>query len=411
MRLLRILPLICILFLTGLDKTKIRAFREAWAAAGVDAEEQAEAILLLQGADSEEVARILAKIIGAKEIPFPVEDAVTEVMGGLRSEGALRHLAKQVHSHPRWQARVIIARALKAIREPITLDGLHRGMGHSRWAVRSAIVQAIGAIRSRDSIEPLIERLEKEEGRVAGEIHWALRRITGKDLSHVKEWKTWWASAKETFKVPPLGESGPKPVSGSGDTKTKDLYGAVISGRVIFVVDISESMKVVLTTDPDRGLSRLQIMKRELCRTVLYALPENAEFNVIAYATKVMPWKEKMVVSTQKNRSEACAWVEGLELSGETNMMGALDAALADKKVDTIYFLSDGSPSIGRIMNVRQILAEVRRQNGPRNVVIHTIALLGGDGKKYRLVESKPQARDFLQKLAERNGGTYTAFE
>ena len=267
----------------------------------------------------------------------------------------------------------------------------------------------------------------------------------------------------------------------------------MISKNVIFVVDVSDSMKVVLTKGPDRGLSRLQIVKRELCRTILWALPEGAEFNIIAYGTDVIPWKRKLAESTQKNRDAACAWVERLDLSGDTNIMGALDAALdmggrdirlslgkggsnpipieeflrlnlpaehrrhaaklirdgkvsisgqvatADRKVtpgakvvvrlppsqatsasgrgfntrgpDTIYFLSDGTPSVGRLTQGPDILGDVRRTNGTRNVVIHTIALLGGDGKKYHLIESKPQARDFLEKLAGQNGGTYKVFE
>jgi hypothetical protein len=79
--------------------------------------------------------------------------------------------------------------------------------------------------------------------------------------------------------------------------------------------------------------------------------------------------------------------------------------------VDTIYFLSDGSPSAGRLTKPDDILHAVRDMNGPRGVVIHAIALLGGDGSKYDLIESKPLARDFLEKLASQNAGTYKAFE
>ena len=118
-----------------------------------------------------------------------------------------------------------------------------------------------------------------------------------------------------------------------------------------------------------------------------------------------------MVDATNKMRGEAAEWVDRLDLAGETNIMGALDAALGDRAADTIYFLSDGSPSTGRITNTVEILGEVKKMNGTRSVEINTIALLGGDGKLYKLTESKPLARDFLQKLAEQNGGTYQAFE
>ncbi|MCZ6602453.1 MAG: HEAT repeat domain-containing protein [Planctomycetota bacterium] len=411
MKSLAILSLVFLPLISIGDREQIRAFHEAWAAAGFDVELQSEAILSLKGADSDEVARILVKILGAKEIPFSVEDAVIEVLRTLKSEPAVRRLAKEVRSHSRWQARVIIAKALRLLRNPLALEGLHKGLKHPRWAVRSAVVGAIGATRSKDSIAVLIKQLKKEDGRVAGEIHKALRRITGKDMAHLEEWQTWWKWAKEKFKVPPTKTSKPRPVVDQGNTVTKSIYGEVISKKLIFVIDISESMKVVLTDGPDRGLSRMQIMKRELTRAVLWALPEKAEFNVIAYATDVLPWKKELVESTQKNRDAACAWVERLERSGETNVMAALDVALGEKDIDTIYFLSDGSPSTGRITNVQDILKEVRRQNGARNVVINTIALLGGDGKLYKLVEAKPMARSFLKDLASQNEGTFTAFE
>lgn len=484
MQLLQTLSIVSILLLPGADEDKVRAFQGAWRAAGDDAAAQAEAILLLKGEDTEEVARILIKILGAREIPISLEDAILEVMGGLRSEAAVRHVAKQVHSHGRWQARVIIARGLRESRHPAALDGLHKALAHRRWAVRSAVVAAIRAIRKKESVEPLIGRLEKEDGRVAGEIHRALRHITGLDLAHLEEWQIWWEGSKENFEVPPLERA--RPPTEPGNTVTKSIYGEVISKKVIFVVDVSESMKVVLTKGPDRGLSRLQIMKRELCRAVLFALPEKAEFNIIAYGTEVIPWKRKLIESTQKNRDQACAWVDRLELSGDTNIMGALDAALdmggkeihlsrgkggnqaipleeflrtslpqehrseiprliregrvsvsgqiaaperqvspgekvvvrllaseaaAARGPDTVYLLSDGSPSVGRLTVTYDILREVHQMNGTRNVAIHTFALLGGDGKKYNLIESKSLARDFLKKLASQNGGTCKAFE
>ena len=145
--------------------------------------------------------------------------------------------------------------------------------------------------------------------------------------------------------------------------------------------------------------------------TAISGLSDNFEFNVIAYATDVKPWKSKLQESNQENRDAAVAWVNALDLAGETNIMGALDAALSEKTVDTIYLLSDGTPSAGRITQVNDILQEVRNMNGPRNVSIHTIALLGGDGKTYSLTEAKPLARDFLQKLAKGNEGTFKSFE
>jgi hypothetical protein len=62
--------------------------------------------------------------------------------------------------------------------------------------------------------------------------------------------------------------------------------------------------------------------------------------------------------------------------------------------LDTVYFLSDGRPSVGKIIEPLEILKEVRKHNEAFRMVIHTIAI--GDFTK-----------DFLQRLAEENGGVF----
>ena len=59
MKSLAILSLVFLPLISIGDREQIRAFQEAWVAAGFDVELQSEAILSLKGADSDEVARIL----------------------------------------------------------------------------------------------------------------------------------------------------------------------------------------------------------------------------------------------------------------------------------------------------------------------------------------------------------------
>jgi len=62
--------------------------------------------------------------------------------------------------------------------------------------------------------------------------------------------------------------------------------------------------------------------------------------------------------------------------------------------LDTVFFLSDGRPSVGKLVDTNEIRKEVRRHNEVFRIVIHTIAI--GEFQK-----------EFLQQLAEENGGVF----
>jgi hypothetical protein len=77
---------------------------------------------------------------------------------------------------------------------------------------------------------------------------------------------------------------------------------------------------------------------------------------------------------------------------------GAVTGAGYEKKynspIDTIYFLSDGVPSTGEYVEKEEILAEVRRVNSLRKMVINTIAI--GD-----------MDHALMEQLAQQNYGAF----
>ena len=81
------------------------------------------------------------------------------------------------------------------------------------------------------------------------------------------------------------------------------------------------------------------------------------------------------------------------DMVGSTNIFDTLERAFADQDVDTIYLLTDGDPSAGRIKDVEGIAEEVRRWNRTRQIVIHCIGI-GTDSP-------------LLKRLAAENGGSY----
>jgi hypothetical protein len=170
-------------------------------------------------------------------------------------------------------------------------------------------------------------------------------------------------------------------------------------------------------------LSRMEIVKTELMRTI-DRLEPYVKFNIISFATDVKPWKDKLQQASITVKSSAKDWVRGLYAiggaskedlasvgltasasldKGKTNTYGALKLALgvndvrtADQsytkvEADTVFFLSDGRPTIGDYVDPDDILREIKSLNDLRRVVIHTIAI--GEFQK-----------DFMEKLAAQNG-------
>jgi Mg-chelatase subunit ChlD len=126
---------------------------------------------------------------------------------------------------------------------------------------------------------------------------------------------------------------------------------------------------------------------------VVEALPATHLVNLIAYETQVEALWDELQKLDPDNREKLLKTARGLPLGGGTNIFDALERAFADPKVDTIYLLTDGQPSAGRVRATDDILEEVRRWNRTRQIVVHCIGL-GIDS-------------DLLKRLAKETGGSY----
>jgi hypothetical protein len=158
--------------------------------------------------------------------------------------------------------------------------------------------------------------------------------------------------------------------------------------------------------------SRMEYVKQELISVIATELDEDAKFNVIGFSTDVVPWKKKLVKASPANKRKARAWIRRtLRPDGETNIYDALRTAFKHKSVDTIYFLTDGTPTAGEVKLNATILGKVRAWNASRGVRIHTIAFVAGDGAGLGVVENKSMSKRFLEQLAKDNDGSFRSFE
>jgi len=311
-------------------------------------ETAAAAISLLVGFPSDATTALLVKLAGGTKpgISMPALDALGEL-------------------HPP-EAFPVFEKALKA----------------KEWPVRVAAIRVLTKSRRHESIDLLIERLDKEEGRMLAELVDALHGLTGKPFGYAPgQWKEWWAGVKEDFAPPDKAQA----VISSQAGMTTYHGVPVLSNRMVFLIDISGSMSEVTGSE-----SRLDQSKKELLK-VLGQLGKDAHVNLIFFDDRLEPWR-KMLVPIRPNLKEAQALVAKVAPRGSTNIFDALDAAFAHKDADTIYLLSDGDPTNGRIIDPDDILHEIRRMNRLRQIVIHTISF--GSSR-------------FMKALAEQNGGRY----
>ena len=282
---------------------------------------------------------------------------------------------------------------LSMLMELGAVDGLEiaqQSLGNKAWELRSLAIRYLTRVRDVSSIPLLIARYGKEEGRLAAELDQAMFVHTGTRCWTKRDWDAWWAKNKTGFVLP--HPESVKGGGGSGGGRTISYHDIpVVSSRIAFLVDRSGSMAAPLG-GTDKKRTRLAEAKNQLVR-VVEALPDKTMFNVVVYETSVAPMWDELRKCSAENRKEAIEKAEKIALGGGTNIFDALERALADPKVDTIYLLTDGQPSAGRIVDPEQILDEVQRLNRTRQVVIHCIGL-GIDS-------------DLLRRLSEISGGTY----
>ncbi len=379
---------------------------------------------------------------------FEVRMGAIRGLGRLGDAGACAPLSTVVTGGEAEDAEVMAAlSALESIGDaPAAETALLAGLAHPSKAVRLEAIRVARELRPKSVVRPLIMMMgEDPDPRVAEDAFEVLRAITLRKFEDdMTQWLAWWDRNEKSFVMPDLeavaaalkqlAEEGTRYAAGAKsfqDIQTK-------SENIVFVIDVSQSMSEPFG-DPERlkrsgreysSLQRLEIVKEELVNTI-ESLPETTNFNIIAYATDVDLWKKKSARASVLNRSNAVKWVgdlkprggdaagfrarmgvdRGASDEGRTNTHLALMTAFGEDiddrgnnafvtkitdDVDTIFFLTDGEPTVGKSVDMVEIRQEVARVNEYRGVQLHVIYVgaYGGD--------------DFRQ-LAEQNGGVFVS--
>jgi HEAT repeat protein len=375
-------------------------------------------------------------------------------LGQLRDAEALAPACQIVTADPNPMVRAAAVETVIILgkgREAEAGPALVAALSDASLSVSVTACRGLRSVRSADAIEPLIVILERgEAGKLLEEIWPTLVAITDEPFSgDVTIWRGWWdrVAASGGYKLLSDEEIAKRRAARQQanaqyhppKTETTFMGVETASRNIVFVIDVSGSMEeLVVNRDSfrERGFTdfqKLAVVKEELKRSV-ETLGDNVRFNIHSFATQVHPWKDRLVPANALNKKSAIAWIaelkpiggeqaaarassglrnsSGLE-DGRTNAFAGLLAGLGvdqdpkkrgpitaaatddlEAEGDTMFFLTDGRPTVGEIVDTEDILVQVREMNRFRKVTIHTIAI--GDFTS-----------SFLKQLAEQNGGVF----
>jgi Mg-chelatase subunit ChlD/HEAT repeat protein len=306
-----------------------------------------------------------------------------------------------------------------------SVDTLLGRLDDPRWQLRAAALEGLSFYREARIVDALVQRLPGEDGVLRRHYYVALARMLGVNQpATVQAWTSWWkAHRAEVVARWARGEaSGPVPddlpavaLESGNATGSTSFYGLrTESKHIIFVIDVSGSMGEQGGKD-EQGHYRIDVAKRELVNAIRSLSAEHgdqrgaASFNIVAYNAQVTVFKPgHMLEATKRNKDRAFAWISKLRADGATNISDALDQAFEiigtrkrakqlEEGADTIFLMTDGKPTAGRITDPDLIRESVRKRNRERQITIYTI----GVGRDH-------DAR-FLRQLAVENGGEYLA--
>jgi hypothetical protein len=178
------------------------------------------------------------------------------------------------------------------------------------------------------------------------------------------------------------------------------------NGTIMYVIDISGSMgwdqMQYITADGKTAVGcRLDRAKAELIRSIT-SLPNNFKFNVDAFDCSVYCWKFQLELATDSNKSQAIAWVTGLQPQGATGTGPAMAVALQIRACKLYVLLTDGAPNCGAgdQQGDAQCMEAHRRMISGNNAQRAIINVFG--------INCTGEFKVFCSNVASDSGGSYT---
>ncbi|HLF93649.1 MAG TPA: HEAT repeat domain-containing protein, partial [Planctomycetota bacterium] len=171
---------------------------------------------------------------------------IAEALGQGSHPEAQKALIEAVFKDPEPQVRVAAMDALRAqkAKTPEVVNVLVLMLQNDSWQVKATAVATLQALMAKESVENLIEALQKSDGRLRYEINQALIAFTGVDKhGDYPAWRAWWDASKEEVKAGTYKVKKEESAANQQGAATT-FYGIPIQSKhVVFVLDRSGSMR------------------------------------------------------------------------------------------------------------------------------------------------------------------------
>lgn len=321
-----------------------------------------------------------------------VRAAAVEAAGRIGGPGAA-DVARRATADPDDGVRCVGMLELRFIARDVALAGLQLAAKDPSWRVRAQAVDDAAWLREAPAVDALVTLVGDAVPRVADAAHRALRQLAEKDLGRDRDlWQAWWDAARPTWTAPQGKLADPD--GADGGTRAAARYHGidVRTGRAAFVIDFSGSMRDPITAGDPK--SRADVARAELLRT-LADLPDGFLANVVLFRSTPVSCFERATAMSAKTRADVAAFVQRTNPVERGDLLAGVLAALDDDGIDTLFLLSDGTPSAGDFVDRVRVQAAIRQVTRRRKVVVHTV----GFGATHAA------QRAFLEGVARDSGG------
>lgn len=368
-----------------------------------------------------------------------------EVLRALGRCGGREAIGKLIPflSDPDWRLRMAAVEGLGFTGEPVAIEDVRKFVTRSEEPiVVETAIESLVRLGTKDAIDPLIESLKvgrlRARQKAAAGLTGLAKSLFAKERNYgvdPNQWRNWWTKVRN-------GLDPDDPKAAARET-TSYFNFPIQSDRVLFILDVSGSMnwpdapRESGIRPSDWKERRIDIAHRNLFKTLKDLAAQNRGriskkqkkgatsdlpwaptddglepptlFNVATFSGGVTPWQKSAVLADDAEVAAAIEWVEGQAPGGGTASYDALAYGLAQPDIDTIYFLSDGVPSVGRFEERETILGEIRKLNRFRRITINTVALIIGLSpiESMRKYEDPEDMADFMSRVAAENQGRF----
>ena len=287
-----------------------------------------------------------------------------------------------------------------------------------RYPIKSAVPTLIELLRGTKTEDPMLKIVNRDASPLLAHEAWlTLRRVAGALLPQdADKWQEFWQKEKTRVVLP----APPHRRAAREATRAKGaFFGIPVVGReVVFVIDTSHSMRDPI--DPLVGggkaakiVQRLKLSRRksderwtrldaakEQVLVAVAGMNDATSYNIVTFSDKVYSWYDKPVPARRRSLRALMKILDRVQPAGFTNTFAALQHVFStpDLRVDEVFILSDGEPSVGAVQETGKILEAVRKLNRYQQIRINTVFTGRGDGAK------------FMRELAEQNHGVFVHY-